>query len=239
MRVLWASICTVLWTIVFGLSGIFLRTLESNKGRTLGHCARLWGKFILFTCGIKCKVTGLSNLNPNANYIFAGNHTSMLDIPIAFSGLPYWLVPIAKIELSSVILLGWVMRTAGHIFIDRKKSESAIRILEKTKKSLLDNPRSILLFPEGTRTQDGSIGPFKKGGLLLSLDTKMPIVPIAFIGSFEMFGKGSWSMKGRSVELRVGTPIEPSNYSYETRNELAEYVREKVSDLIQTVHKVI
>ena len=232
MRVLWASICTVLWTIVFGLSGIFLTIFESNKGRSLGHCARLWGKFILFTCGIKCKVTGLSNLNPNTNYIFAGNHTSMLDIPIAFSGLPYWLVPIAKIELSSVILLGWVMRTAGHIFIDRKKSESAIRILEKTKKSLLDNPRSILLFPEGTRTLDGSIGPFKKGGLLLSLDTKMPIVPIAFIGSFEMFGKGSWSMKGRSVELRVGTPIEPSNYSYETRKELAEHVREKVSDLI-------
>ena len=232
MRVLWASFCTVLWTIVFGLSGIFLTTFELNKGRTLGHCARLWGKFILFTCGIKYKVTGLSNINPNANYIFAGNHTSMLDIPIAFSGLPYWLVPIAKIELSSVILLGWVMRTAGHIFIDRKKSESAVRILEKTKKSLLDNPRSILLFPEGTRTQDGSIGPFKKGGLLLSLDTKLPIVPIAFIGSFEMFRKGSWSLKGRSVELRVGTPIEPSNYSYETRNELAEYVREKVSDLI-------
>ena len=198
----------------------------------MGYCARLWGKFILFTCGIKYEVKGLNNLNPNSNYIFAGNHTSMLDIPIAFSGLPYWLVPIAKIELRSVILLGWVMRTAGHIFIDRKKSESAIRILEKTKKSLLDNPRSILLFPEGTRTQDGSIGPFKKGGLLLSLDTKMPIIPIAFIGSFEMFGKGSWSMKGRSVELRVGTPIEPSNYSYETRKELAEHVREKVSDLM-------
>ena len=82
---------------------------------------------------------------------------------------------------------------------------------------MLENPRSILLFPEGTRTQDGSIGPFKKGGLLLSLDTKMPIVPIAFVGSFEMFGKGSWLMKGRLVELRVGTPIEPSNYSYETR----------------------
>ena len=124
------------------------------------------------------------------------------------------------------------MRTAGHIFIDRKKSESAIRVLEKTKKSLLDNPRSILLFPEGTRTQDGSIGPFKKGGLLLSLDTKLPIVPIAFIGSFEMLGKGSYSMKGRSVELGVGTPIETSTFSFETRKELADHVREKVSDLV-------
>ena len=75
----------------------------------------------------------------------------MLDIPIAFSGLPYWLVN-CKNKLRSVILLGWVMRTAGHIFIDRKKSESAIRILEKTKKSLLDSPDHTL-FPEGTRTR--------------------------------------------------------------------------------------
>ena len=60
----------------------------------------------------------------------------------------------------------------------------------------------------------------------------MQIVPIAFIGSFEMFGKGSWSMKGRSVELRVGTPIDPSNYSFDSRRELAQHVREKVADLI-------
>tara|TARA_B100001564_G_scaffold211164_1_gene177670 strand:- start:1 stop:579 length:579 start_codon:yes stop_codon:yes gene_type:complete len=192
----------------------------------------LWGKFILFTCGIKYKVSGLNNIDSKINYIFAGNHTSMLDIPIAFSGLPYWLVPIAKIELKSVMLLGWVMKTAGHIFVDRKKSESALRILEKVKISLIEKPRSILLFPEGTRTIDGSLGQFKRGGLLLAIDTKMPIVPIAFIGSYEMFGKGSWSMRGHSVELRVGSPIDPNNYSYESRRELAQFVREKVKELM-------
>ena len=232
MRILWASVWTVIWTIVFGLSGIFLTYFESNKGRILGHCARLWGQFILFTCGIKYKVSGLNNIDSKINYIFAGNHTSMLDIPIAFSGLPYWLVPIAKIELKSVMLLGWVMKTAGHIFVDRNKSESALRILEKVKISLIEKPRSILLFPEGTRTIDGSLGQFKRGGLLLAIDTKMPIVPIAFIGSYEMFGKGSWSMKGHSVELRVGSPIDPNNYSYESRRELAQFVREKVKELM-------
>tara|TARA_B100001758_G_scaffold73644_1_gene62135 strand:- start:2460 stop:2930 length:471 start_codon:yes stop_codon:yes gene_type:complete len=156
----------------------------------------------------------------------------MLDIPIAFSGLPYWLVPIAKVELKSVILLGWVMRTAGHIFVDRNKSESALRILEKVKTSLIEKPRSILLFPEGTRTVDGSLGKFKRGGLLLAIDTKIPIVPMAFIGSYDMFGKGSWSMKGRRVELRIGSPIDPNNYSYESRRELAQFVREKVKELM-------
>ena len=232
MRILWASIWTVLWTIIFGLSGIFLTYFEANKGRALGHCARLWGKFILFCCGIKYEVIGLHKLDPKLNYVFAGNHTSMLDIPIAFSGLPYWLVPIAKVELKSVILLGWVMRTAGHIFVDRNKSESALRILEKVKTSLIEKPRSILLFPEGTRTVDGSLGKFKRGGLLLAIDTKMPIVPMAFIGSYDMFGKGSWSMKGRRVELRIGSPIDPNNYSYESRRELAQFVREKVKELM-------
>ena len=233
MRVLWASICTVLWSIIFGFSGIFLTTFESNKGRTLGYCARLWGKFILFTCGIKYEVKGLNNLNPNSNYIFAGNHTSMLDIPIAFSGLPYWLVPIAKIELRSVILLGWVMRTAGHIFGDRKKSENAIRILEKTKKSLLDNPRSILLFPEGTRTQDGSIGPFKKGGLLLSLDTKMPIVPIAFIGGLEAKRKDDWRLRPGVLITRFGEPITLEEYGHLEVEGISELVRSRIETLIE------
>ena len=232
MRVLWAFLVTVLWTILFGLSGIFLTIFEANKGRVLGHCARLWGKFILFFCSISYKVKGLENLDPKENYIFAGNHTSVLDIPLAFSGLPYWLVPIAKMELKKVIVLGWVMSTAGHIFIDRKKSENALRVLEKAKNSLIDKPRSILLFPEGTRTRDGSLGPFKRGGLLLSIDTEMPIVPIAFIGTYEMLSKSSWSMRGHRVELRVGTPIDPGDYSYDDRRELAKFVREKVKELI-------
>ena len=233
MRVLWAFFITVLCTLIFGLSGIFLTIFEKNKGRTLGYCARLWAKSILFLCGVSYKVRGLNNLAPDSNYIFAANHTSMLDIPLAFSGLPYWLVPIAKIELKSVMVLGWVMSTAGHIFVDRKKSESALRVLDRAKASLINKPRSILLFPEGTRTTDGSLRPFKRGGLLLSIDTKLPIVPTAFVGTYDMLRKGSWSMKGHSIELRLGHPIDPNEYSYDRRRELAEYVRARVKELLK------
>ena len=172
-------------------------------------------------------LTALSN-----SYIFAGNHSSGFDILLGFAGLPFWIVSIAKIELKSIFVLGTVMKIAGHIFVDRNKSESALRILEKVKTSLIEKPRSILLFPEGTRTVDGSLGQFKRGGLLLAIDTKMPIVPMTFIGSYDMFGKGSWSMKGHRVELRIGNPIDPNNYSYESRRELAQFVREKVKELM-------
>ena len=127
--------CT--WTFIFGLSGIFASIFESNKGKTLGHCARLWGKFILFFTGVRYSVKGLNKLDPKGSYIFACNHASGYDIPLAFAGLPYWLISIAKIELKSVLILGWVMKTAGHIFVDRKRSDSAMAALERSKKSLI------------------------------------------------------------------------------------------------------
>ena len=231
MRAFWALLITVIFTFIFGLSGIFISFFESKKGRALGHCARLWAKSILFFTGVKFSIKGLNNLDKNSNYIFAGNHTSVFDIPLAFAALPFWLVPIAKKELRSVFLLGWVMDTAGHIWIDRKNTESALKSLEYAKESLMRIPRSILLFPEGTRTRSGLLAPFKPGGLLIAVDTCMPIVPIAFVGTFDMLEPESWSMNNNPVELRIGKPISPKDYSVETRRELASYVRNQVKKL--------
>ena len=232
MRYLWIIFNACIWTSIFGLSGIFASIFESNKGKTLGRCARLWGKFILFFTGVKYSVKGLNNLDPKGCYIFACNHASGFDIPLAFSGLPYWLISIAKIELKSVFILGWVMKTAGHIFVDRKRSENAIAALERSKRSLIDNPRSILLFPEGTRTLDGSLGVFKRGGLSLSLDTNIPIVPVGLVGTFGMLKKGTWSFKNQPLEIRIGDPINPKVFDGKGKNILAEHVRNQVKKLL-------
>ena len=216
---------------IFGLSGIFASIFESNKGKTLGHCARLWGKFYFFL-QVKNTVKGLNKLDPRGCYIFACNHASGYDIPLAFAGLPYWLISIAKIELKSVLILGWVMKTAGHIFVDRKRSDSAMAALERSKKSLINNPRSILLFPEGTRTLDGNLGVFKRGGLTLSIDTNIPIVPVGLVGTFGLLKKGTWSFKNQPLEIRIGNPIDPKIFQGKTKNILAEHVRNKVSNLL-------
>lgn len=233
MRFIWALFNTVIFTIIYGLPGMLLTFFESKKGKILSHCARMWGKSILFFSGVKYTVKGLENLKPKGNYVFAGNHASVFDIPIAFSCLPYWLVPVAKIELKSIILLGWIMRSAGHIFIDRKNRDSAIQTLEKAKDSLINHPRSILLFPEGTRTIDGSLGQFKRGGMLLSINTNLPIVPIAFVGTFDLLEKGAWKMKRMAVELRIGHPLNTEKFSYEDRGNVADTLRKKVYELLQ------
>ena len=229
---MWVLFNAAVWTTVLGLSGILASFFEPRRGRTLGHCANLWGKLILFFGGVKYTIKGLENRDPDGSYIFAGNHASGFDILLAFAGLPYWGVSVSKIELKSIIILGWVMSTAGHIFVDRGRSDMALKSLEKAKLSLIKMPRSVLLFPEGTRTRDGSLGQFKQGGLLISVDTGIPIVPVAFKGTFEMLEKGSWSMKHHSVEMREGKPSSPYSYSYETRRKLANDVKTKVQELL-------
>ena len=92
------------------------------------------------------------------------------------------------------------MKTAGHIFVDRKRSDNAMAALESSKKSLINNPRSILLFPEGTRTLDGNLGIFKKGGLMLSIDIGIPIVPVGLVGTFGMLKKEPWSFKNQPLK---------------------------------------
>ena len=232
MRFIWIIFNAAVWTSFFGLLGIFASLFESNKGKILGHCARLWGKSILFFTGVRYSVRGLDNLDSKGPYIFACNHASGYDVPLVFAGLPYWLISIAKIELKSVFILGWVMKTAGHIFVDRKKSESAIASLEKSKDSLIKNPRSILLFPEGTRTMDGELGLFKRGGLMLSADTGIPIVPVGLVGTFDMLKKGTWSFKNQPLEIRIGNPIHYKSFSNGSKNSLAKYVKSQVNALL-------
>lgn len=233
MRYFWVLFNTAVWTTILGLTGIIITLFESKQGRTLGYFATIWAQLILFFGGVSYSVKGLDNLNPDGSYLFAGNHASGFDILLAFAGLPFWLVSIAKIELRSIPVLGWVMRAAGHIFIDRSNHDKAMASLRKAKDTLREIPRSVLLFPEGTRTRDGSLGTFKQGGLLVGVEAGIPIVPIAFVRTFDVLEKGSWRMKTHPIELRIGNPIPSDTYSYQTRKDLARHVREEVKELLE------
>ena len=145
MRYLWVIINTTFWTIICGTFGILFSFIESKRGRTLGICARIWAKLILLVGGFSYSVEGLKNLDKDKCYVFAGNHTSAFDILLAYATIPFWIVSIAKIELRSIFFLGFVMNSAGHIFVDRKNHEKAINALNDAKKSLLKNPTFFFL----------------------------------------------------------------------------------------------
>ena len=230
MRTVWAIINLVFWTTVLGIAGMFLSIFEW-KGKIFAKIARIWSKIILWATGIKYLVMGKELLDPKQNYVFAGNHESAFDIPLAFAGIEHNLVSISKIEYKWIPIFGWAMQVAKHIFIDRNNHEKALASLKKAAVSIRNNPRSILLFPEGTRSKDGKIHKFKKGGLLFAIETKLAVVPMALCGTGKVALKGARKLKSVPVELRIGEPIITEKLSYSDRNQLTESVYRKVVEL--------
>ena len=224
-------IVTIFWTIIFGVAVILFAPFDYKKGRILGGIVAFWAKAIFETMKINTRVIGLSKLNKDTNYIFAPNHASSLDIPLILGYLPFWIVPISKIELKWIPFLGWAMQAAGHVFVDRRDHEKAMLSVNKIKDSLMKNPRSILIFPEGSRTNDGIVNQFKTGGLSIGISTKMSIVPIAIGGTFESLSKHSKKFVNEPLTIKIGSPIDTKKYSLEDRKDLANFVKKKVVKL--------
>ena len=181
--------------------------------------------------GIKTEITGLENLDISKNYIFASNHASSLDIPLLLGFLPFWIVPISKIELKWIPFLGWAMQAAGHVFVDRRDHDRAMLSIEKINKSLLKTPRSILIFPEGSRTNDGGVKRFKSGGLSLGISTQMPIVPVAIDGTFESLNKNSTKFIKKLLTITIGCPITTKTFKDKDRKKLTKIVYDEVKKI--------
>jgi len=224
-------IVTIFWTISFGLAVILFSPFDYKKGRILGFIVKYWAKTIFKTMNINVRVIGLDKLDRNADYIFAPNHASSLDIPLILGFLPFWIVPISKIELKWIPFLGWAMQAAGHVFVDRRDHEKAMLSIAKIKNSLLKNPRSILIFPEGSRTNDGKVNQFKTGGLSIGISTKISIVPVAIEGTFESLSKHSKKFVNKLLTINIGSPLDTRKYSLDDRKNLAIIVNSEVKKL--------
>ena len=224
-------IVTIFWTISFGVAVILFSPFDYKKGRILGSIVKYWAKTIFKTMNINVRVIGLDKLDRNADYIFAPNHASSLDIPLILGFLPFWIDPISKIELKWIPFLGWAMQAAGHVFVDRRDHEKAMLSIAKIKNSLLKNPRSILIFPEGSRTNDGKVNQFKTGGLSIGISTKISIVPVAIEGTFESLSKHSKKFVNKLLTINIGSPVDTRKYSLDDRKDLAIIVNSEVKKL--------
>ena len=143
--------------------------------------------------------------------IFIGNHTSLFDPPLMISTLPCRPIFMAKRELAVVPFLGWVIWLAGFIFIDRGRHGAARRSL-KLAAARIRAGQSIVAFPEGTRSPDGRLLPFKKGPFFLAFEAGVPVVPFAIQGGPEILPKGAWRVQGGPYRITVGEPLESSAF---------------------------
>ncbi|MFQ6676871.1 MAG: lysophospholipid acyltransferase family protein [Fidelibacterota bacterium] len=200
-------------------------------GKPVAWVAKIWSRIILWVSGVPYSVHGLEKLRPDQQYVFVSNHESGFDILLVMATLPYRLVFMAKVELKKIPFLGWAMMLGKYIFINRKNHRAALKSMEVARKSLMKYPRSIVIFPEGTRSLDGNMKLFKKGGIILGIQTNIPIVPMWICGTFKVVKKGSFKITPKPIHLIIGEPVDTSIYNYEDRNQVTEIVRNEVVNL--------
>ncbi|MBI2531352.1 MAG: 1-acyl-sn-glycerol-3-phosphate acyltransferase [Deltaproteobacteria bacterium] len=215
-----------LLTVIFGLF--------DAHGKYAYLISRFWSWLILAIGGVSLRVSGLNHIDPRRQYIFMVNHQSNLDIPVLFQGLPgFQLRWLAKKEILWVPFLGWAVWAARHIAVDRGDRKDALKSLKKAKERMAGGI-SIVFFPEGTRSSDGGLLPFKRGGFLLAVKTQTPIVPVTINGSGKILAKGDWRLRGGEIQVTVGMPVSVEDYRPGNLRALSARVRDLIAaNLVQ------
>ena len=207
------------WCVIF--------SLFSNAENNIHKIANLWAKILLLICNTKVQIIGRENILRGKPQIFMANHQSDFDILIVLAHIPgqfRWLV---KKELFNIPVFGAAMKSAGYIEIDRNNREKAMRSLDQAALRIREG-KSIMAFPEGTRSRFGEIKPFKQGTFYLAIKSGVPIVPISIIGSGEIMPKRSLKIKPGKIKLVIDKPIDVKKFTLENRQELIKIVRNTI-----------
>ncbi len=223
---IWTFVTTILFTLVIGIPLIVI-AIFSPTGKVPYMMGKCWAWLILKTNRVKPVVFGLEKIIRSKSYVFVSNHLSHLDPPAIAVKLPNVLRFVGKRSLFKIPVFGWAAKLAKMISIDRNNSEKAIQSINRTIQDL-KNGISAYFFAEGTRSDNGRLKPFKKGGIILAIRSRLPIVPVTIIGSDRLLPKGTLRIKRGVMKIIVGDPIDTSGYSEETRDQLLERVREVI-----------
>ncbi len=193
--------------------------------------ARKWANIILWAAGVKVYMHGAENFPDDQGQIIVSNHESWFDLFALLAVLPVKTRFVAKKELTRVPLFGTAWQGCGHIPLDRSNQKAAIESLREAGRLIKEGGLAVLMFPEGTRTGDGSWGQFKKGAFVLGIQAGVPIVPLALVGTRGVMPKGSFRIKGGEVHVHVGKPIPVEGREHADRASLASEVRDAVAAL--------
>jgi 1-acyl-sn-glycerol-3-phosphate acyltransferase len=205
--------------------------LANRTGDLVLALARVWSRVLLGSAGVKLRVRMRAPLDPKRPYVVMPNHLSMVDIWAIFVAVPVPLRFIAKRQLGNIPLFGWAMRAGRFIFIDRQNATAARRTIDAATERIRGGC-SVVIFPEGTRSRDGHLGPFKKGGFHLAINSGADVVPVAIRGSRAIMPRGAALMRAGVVDIDIGEPISTAGLGDVNRQQLLEQVRARISEML-------
>lgn len=204
-----------------------------DRSGDLAHkVARLWGRWILASAGVRVRVQGKENLLQGSPQVVFSNHSSYFDVFCLLAHLPIQFRWLAKEELFRIPLFGKAMEYGGYLPIDRSNPRRAHGSMVAAAQRIRAGT-SIVIFPEGTRSRDGKLQEFKSGGAILAIRAQVPVVPVAVIGTHRIMPKGTLRVKPGPVEIRVGKPIPTEGLSQKQREDLLSKARQSILKLME------
>ncbi len=228
LRTIFFFLTFIPWTLFVILTGVPVSFFSPDY---LHSYARYWAKVGLLLAGVRLQVAGEEHL-PGGAVVYMPNHQSNFDILALFAGLPVQFRWLAKEELFRIPLFGFAMRRTGYIAIDRSDRKKAIQSMAEATRRISEGT-SVIVFPEGTRSPDGTLLPFKKGGFMLAIDANAPIVPIAIEGSHKVMPKHSRWIRGGRIRVTIFPALPTAGTGPVGRDELIEAVRQPIAGALK------
>ena len=229
IRTLVVKIAAGLVTAVLGSAAGAVGLVSQRSAARIAH---LWGRICLWIAGVRVVVEGLDHIEDARPYVIMANHESSLDIVVLLTALPssVELRFLAKKSLFGIPFLGWAMKAAGFIPVDREDRSTAVATLNQTLAEVARGG-SPLVFPEETWTTDGRLLPFARGGFLVALKAGLPILPVGLEGPRLVLPPNEGLVRPRPVTVRVGQPIPTDGLGVSSRGELMERTRREIDRL--------
>lgn len=226
MRTIVLFIVYIIFTIL--LIPIFLLCVLMNLSQPLillGKWALRIGQKIL---GIRLDVSGIERIDKKASYIFMPNHLSLIDGPLLFMLIPQSIRVILKKEAFKIPVIGLAMKQAGFVPVDRKSIKGGKKSIDQATRMIKEKCFSFLIFPEGTRSLDGKIQLFKRGGFFLAVNSQVPVVPVSIKGTYEIMPKGSFFAKRGKVRVAFHPIVYVQGFDRQKLPQFMEKVRRAI-----------
>jgi len=222
----------VLATIFFGTISLLVSFFD-NEGKAQCAVARVWGRVLLAVSGVKVNVEGLEHIRPDASYVVSANHLSYMDTPVMLANIPVQFRFLAKRGLFQIPLLGTHLARAGHIPVPREDPRAAVKTMQTAAEVIRQKGISLLIFPEGGRSHDGQLRPFKEGGAYIAIRAGVPLLPAVLLGTRDVLPYGAAAVRPGHVTLRILKPIETGSLTLKDRGALTNELRRVILHELQ------
>jgi 1-acyl-sn-glycerol-3-phosphate acyltransferase len=226
IRVAWLGLWAAIATIILGIP-VMVAGLLSRTGNLAFSISKLWAYTMLAVSFVRTEIKNKAKLIKGTSYIIISNHQSLFDILALVTSLGIQFRWFIKKEVLKIPIFGYALYASRNIFIDRSNTTRAIESINKGI-DRLPKGAGVMVFAEGTRSPDGQIHEFKKGGFITAITRKISILPVTVNGSRRVMPKGSLVVKPGKIQVVIGDPIDTSGYTTDTVLELINKTRQAV-----------